>query len=330
MQSYPGSEQRRRSPRSTILAALVIGLAASGCSSGDDGSGADGGAESSTVEHVFGSTTIEGVPERIVSLNTQWTSTLLALGVQPVGYSRDSTAPNGAFPWEVELSPEAEVIDITDGVSLEQVAALRPDLILVTYLASEESVYDDLASIAPTIPALTERQVDTWQQITTTAGEFLQMPEAASDFVAEVEAEIDSVAAELPGLTGKTFLLSQYIVGDQLGVVADPEDGASLLFQRMGMSLYPPVVAEADGPGRLFVSTERLDLLASEFLVLFINGGTGNPSADMPGYDTLPSVQAGSCAMLGLDDVIALNTPSGLSISYILEILLPQLEAVAT
>lgn len=136
-----------------------------------------------------------------------------------------------------------------------------------------------------------------------------------------------AAADDLPGLQDQTFALAQYVVGDSMYIVSDEEDGSSLFFQQLGMALLPEVVSEGEESGetRVNVSTERADLLEADFLVFYVNGGDENDLADIPGFEELP----GTVAIQEYPVTAGLNTPSPLSIPYVLGELRPHLETAA-
>lgn len=313
---------------STTLFALAVGLLA-GC--GSEAEGGDTAAPETTtepvvVEHRFGTTEVDGVPERIVTIDLQWTDTMLALGVEPVGYAVDSYLPDGVAPWQ-ELPADAEQLDLTDGIPVERVAALDPDLIVANFSISDQGLYDTLSQIAPTIPDLGEEQVTPWQDLVTTAGEVLGRPDDAAALVEEVDGAVAETAAELPGLAGRTFALAQYVVGTGLVIVADEADGSSVFFQQLGMEMLPELRAEGErtGSARVEVSTERVDLLRADLLALLVNGGDESDLADLPGYEALP----GTVAVLDYASIVGLNTPTPLSLPYSLDALRPYLDDAA-
>ena len=111
--------------------------------------------------------------------------------------------------------------------------------------------------------------------------------EAMPDEIVEAtNGQIDALAQRLPGLKGKTALLSQYVFPtSQLVIVADPKDGASGLFTRLGMSLPPKLVDEAGVTGgRLILSPERIDALSADVVVLLPNGGSLDDMMKLPGF----------------------------------------------
>ncbi|TDD65286.1 ABC transporter substrate-binding protein [Jiangella aurantiaca] len=323
------SARSSRSAPVALALTLAAGLAACG---GDDdadpaASSAGADAETITVDHMYGSTEITGVPERIVTIDLQWTDVMLAMGVEPVGYSVDSFMPESGVPWQ-ELPADAEPLPVDDGPPIEQIAELEPDLIVGTFSIADEATYEQLSGIAPTIPGLDEHEVTPWQDLVRAAGEVLGEPERSEEVIARVDGEVAAAAEALPGLQGKTFSLAQYIVGDSMYIVADEQDGSSVFFQQLGMTMYGPVKAEgeATGDARINVSTERSDLLQAELLAFLVNGGDEGDLADVPGFDQLP----GTVAVLDYPTVVGLNTPSPLSIPHGLEQLRPYLEEAAT
>jgi iron complex transport system substrate-binding protein len=305
---------------------LVAGLTA--CGSDDSGASGDATklAEPVTVTHKFGSTKIDTVPKRIVTIDLQWTDVMLAMGIEPVGYTVDSLMPGSKVPWQ-KLPSGAKALPLTDGVPVEQVLALNPDLVVGSFSISDEETYKLLSDRVPTIAGPADTQVLPWQEMVRTAGKFLDEPAKAEEVVKSVDDKVASVMTEQPDLEGKTFELAQYVVGDSMYIVADEDDGSSVIFKQLGLTLYPPVVAEGKqgGQARLNVSTERADLLRADLVVFLINGGDESDLADIPGFDQLP----GTVAVLDYPTIVGLNTPTPLSIPYALDKLKPFLAEAA-
>lgn len=307
-----------------VLSALL--LAACG---GDDDGAAPGSTDAKggvTIEHAFGTTTLDEVPEVIVSLDAQWTDALLALGEAPDAYASDPNLEGGVRPWQ-QLPEDAEAIPFQSTLPLEAIASFEPDLILVSWQAPDEESYEALAAIAPTIPLLGERQVDHWQDQVVALGQALREEDEAQAFVQQVQAEVDALAAELPGLQGKTYAMINYVPGDSINVVADPEDGANLFFEDLGLGIDPDILDVADGvSGRAQLSLEQAGMLDADLLIAFSQGGD---LTELVGWDRLPAVRSGALAVLDYGPVTALNTPSGLSLRYIMDEIRPALEAAA-
>jgi iron complex transport system substrate-binding protein len=251
---------------------------------------------------------------------------MLAMGVEPVGYTVDSLMPDSKVPWQKPPSG-AKALPLTDGVPVEQVLALDPDLVVGSFSISDEETYKLLSDRVPTIAGPPDTEVLAWQDMVGTAGKFLNEPDRAEEVVKSVDDEVASVMTEQPGLEGKTFELAQYIVGDSMYIVADENDGSSVIFKQLGLTLYPPVVAEGEqsGQARINVSTERADMLRADLVVFLVNGGDESDLADIPGFDQLP----GTVAVLDYPTIVGLNTPTPLSIPYALDKLKPFLAEAA-
>lgn len=322
--------------RRVVLSAVALVLFAVpslvACST-DTGEPATAGGETVTVEHSYGTTTIEGTPERIVATSSQWLDALVELGVQPVAYySAGSYGDDrGLYPWQTDVSPDAMALSPTaeTSVPVEEVAALEPDLILGAWQIASQNDYDTISAVAPTIGPLGDTGVDRWDEQVRVLGEVLGRTDDAERIIADRNAEIEEAA--LPGLEGRTAALSQYVTNEQqVVVVADPDDGAAALFTQLGMTLPPALVAEGGASqGRVVLGPERVDALVADLLIILPRGGTEQDLMALPGFDRLPAVTGGGLAIVDFPTVVAFNTPSSLSIGYALDVIRPQLEAVA-
>lgn len=100
----------RRFPRVAVAAAAAFALTACGGGGDEPASKASGDSAAApaafpvTVEHKYGSTTIDAEPKKVVTLGLSDQDAVLALGVKPVG-SVDwfKEQPYGKWPWTKEL-----------------------------------------------------------------------------------------------------------------------------------------------------------------------------------------------------------------------------------
>jgi len=114
---------------------MTAGAAAlvSGCGSDKPGTVADDG--SVTVKHAFGETKVPGPPKRVVSAGLSDADDLLAVGVVPIAVTDwFGGEPFGVWPWAQPRLGGAQpvVLSLADGVQINQIAALKPDLIVAT------------------------------------------------------------------------------------------------------------------------------------------------------------------------------------------------------
>lgn len=153
---------RRASGRLAALLSVAVLVAAAACggsdgatggSSDDDGSVDAETAEPLRIEHEFGDTTIEGTPERVVTLGVGEHDYALSLGVTPVGLRTYYPGqPFGVWPWaQDELGDgDPELISPME-LNVEQIASLRPDVIMAMSSAIDDREYELLSQIAPTV-----------------------------------------------------------------------------------------------------------------------------------------------------------------------------------
>ena len=99
-----------------------------------------------TIDHKYGSTTIEPTPERVVVVGLREQDALLALGIVPVATTEwFGEHPGAIFPWAKDELGDATVPTVLtsgDGIEIEKVAAQRPDLILGVYSGITKKEYD--------------------------------------------------------------------------------------------------------------------------------------------------------------------------------------------
>ncbi|WP_159922756.1 MULTISPECIES: ABC transporter substrate-binding protein [Nocardia] len=307
-----------------VVTALAVSVPACGSDAGSDGG------EGVTIKHGLGETTVEGMPERVVAIGNQWLDATLSLGVTPVGYADNVSVVAGGqkVPWEPDSLSTATVLKQGSDMA-EQIAALDPDLILVPAFLVDRAMYDKLSKLAPTIGPVTENaQVDRWTDQVTALGKVLHKEDAATKVIADVETKIKDVSAEYPNLTAKTFLTCMLTGSSQLMVLADPEDGSAKLFYDLGLSMPQNIVAEAPAGGRLALSPERLSELTSDILMCGAMPEFEQKFKELPGYNDLPSVKSGGMTFLDTLTISAINTPTALSVPYVLERLNPTFAAV--
>lgn len=121
-----------------------------------------------TITTGKGPITIPKKPVRIVSLSMADTDTLLALGLTPLSATAGGK-PNTLLPWQKILQGKVEIFPAFGDLSLETVAALKPDLILASNRYGADQLYDQLSKIAPTVlykagDSTVGWGKDTWQE----------------------------------------------------------------------------------------------------------------------------------------------------------------------
>lgn len=325
--------------KSTIGRIVLVGLVVASLAACSNDSGEASSTETSrsvTIDHVAGSTTVDGTPERIVALGQQWVDALAEFDVTPVAYVSAGAQGDDRklFPWQADLREDSVTLDsaavdtMNPQPPVEEIAALNPDLILVAGVASADP-FKSLTEIAPTVFPK-EATVDRWQWQIQTLGKILDREDDAQAIITEGEAYTDGIAAEYPGLEGKTAVLSQFIVASQqLVAVVDPDDGAAQIFDSIGLSVPADLAASPDATnGRLVFSPERINELSADLVVMLPNGGTIADLQALPGFNSLPAVAGGGLSVQDYATVVGFNLPSKASIEYSVEKIRPQLDAI--
>src|SRR5690348_12418370 len=131
----------------TVLLATTT-LAACG-RDGDKQAGTAAGSSQSgfpvTLKNTFGETTITKKPERIVTLGWNAQDVVYALGETPVGMPKVTYGPtaDGVTAWDADKFDKSRttLLDTGDKYPFEQIAALRPDVILAPYEGFDEATY---------------------------------------------------------------------------------------------------------------------------------------------------------------------------------------------
>jgi iron complex transport system substrate-binding protein len=327
----------------TLVIAFLSALLLTACGSVDESgssptssgaAGVEAGALPVTIEHRYGSTTIEKPPQRVVVAGLREQDALLALGVVPVGTTEWYGEHEGAiFPWAEEAlgdAPRPEKLDFTDGLEFERIAGLRPDLIVAVYSGLTKKDYETLSKIAPTI-AQPPGQVDwgsSWQDEILTVGRAVGKPKEAEKLRDEAEARLQAAAEENPDFEGQTAAVATPYQGIW---VYGPQDARSRLLTDLGFT-FPEELEDVGGDdfgGQL--SSEKLDLLDVGALVWFANPGPAEKVRDNKVYKRLTVSTEGRDVFLPENGELyeATSFISVLSIPLLVDELVPKLAAAA-
>jgi iron complex transport system substrate-binding protein len=188
----------------TAGAALVAA-----CSSPKPGEVAKDG--SVTVKHIFGETKIPAPPKRVVSAGFTEQDDLLAVGVVPVAVTDWFGAqPFGVWPWAQPKLGGAQpvVLNLTDGIQVDQIASLKPDLIVATNAGLDQDAYTKLSAIAPTIAhSGPDAFFEPWKDQATVIGQAVFKADDMAKLIAAVDDKFAGVGKNNPQFAGKKVLL---------------------------------------------------------------------------------------------------------------------------
>jgi iron complex transport system substrate-binding protein len=341
----------RSTSRAPVWAVLLVAVAALasllfGC--GDDvdtasGSATDDPAASRTVTHRFGTIEVPADPQRIVAVGSTDADALAVLGIVPVAaYPNTGFGEGRFFPWldsrpEVAETEPLALDPTTYGVNAEQIAALRPDLIIaVNSYNNAEEQYELLSAIAPTLSASADPVTMTWQEhameIADALGRRDDM-EAVSD---AIDARIAEIAADNPSFAGASLSFGGVFSPTEATMVFGEDDYSRVFLGQLGFTIperqleeLPALAGNAgENVSQAPVSLERLDLLDADVLVLaYLDPAVAEEFTARDVFQAIPVVADGRYFEADAGIVAGLRIPSVLAIPYVLDSLVPDLQA---
>lgn len=330
--------QRRRLLGSLLAAPAVLVLAS--CSDSDSDSPAGGTPTSEpsfpvVVQTAYGEVTIPNRPERVVTLSLDYLEALLSLGFKPVG------APTG-YPFGSWVTNAIDVRDTSvfsfpvpsaGNVPIEQIASMRPDLIVGGIYSIPEETSALLSKIAPTVThddLAKDSRAGAWESLTLQLGKALGRTTEAERAVAAAFGAIDDVKKSNPNLAGKKVIFGGISPNGIALTIGDRHSGMRML-QAIGLEQADiGATAEDYGGGRLALSIERINVLDNADIVIlgaFTDELLVNVKAN-PLYASLDVVKSGRVHELNLSDLYAFNTPTALNVPALIEGLKPFLAKV--
>jgi iron complex transport system substrate-binding protein len=239
---------------------------------------------------------------------------LIALGINPVGMSAAFNQESGIHPWTATTlgSRRVELVKDTGGLPFEQVAALKPDLIVATTYNTTNNDFDTdrprLERIATVLGPTTVAQRDTWQQSTIRVGDAVGLADEARRLVADTEAKLAAVRDNHPEWEGRTYTNGPVTGPAEVWTISSTQDTSAILLGQLGLVLSPKVTAlSSPYPGRAQVSLEQLHLLEADVVMLNYFAEESRTAVEgNPLFQQLPAVQRGAYIHLTNDVAIGI------------------------
>ncbi|MFE1794689.1 iron-siderophore ABC transporter substrate-binding protein [Streptomyces sp. NPDC059517] len=335
MSSRPAdSGSRRRPGRLRLLTgalALTLMGALAACGSSDESGTQDSAAQPSDgafpakVATKFGTVTVDEAPKRVVALGWGDAEAALSLGVQPVGAS-DWLAfgGDGLGPWAKGLYDKSPQKIGTLEPEYEKIAALKPDLILDTKSSGDQTRYDTLSKIAPTVgvPKGGDQYKISWAKQTTMVAQALGLSDDGKKLIAETEKKFSDAAKAHPEFKDKTITLGSRTASAWGAYVRGT--GRVDFVERLGFKNSPAIEAKAGSAFSVPVSEENLGLLDADLTVMAPIGVTAKKISSDPLFKAVPSVKKGHSVVFDDQNISsAFAMDSVLSVDYALEHVVP-------
>ena len=267
----PEQWSRRGFLRAGAAAGLLVVAAPAACSSHKPAPTGTGGSQPVTISHVFGETTVPEPPKRVVSAGFTEQDDLLALGVVPIAITNwFGDQPFAVWPWAREKLGNAKpvVLNLDNGIRVQQIAGLKPDLIVATDAGVDEDTYQKLSAIAPTIPQSDGYAFfEPWKEQATAIGQAVFQPDRMKSLINGVDQRFAGVADKYPQFKNKKVLLLQGKL-HQDNVVATIGWGTEFL-TRMGLAVADSINPFAVDQLRAFIPRDKINpvLGAAELLI---------------------------------------------------------------
>lgn len=338
--------------RRTLLALLpVAGVSLiSACSTGPaDGAGSSsetgqGGESASgafpvTIKHALGTSKITKRPTRVATLGWSDADMVLSLGVVPVGApivdragaGNDSTDYFDAALKKIGGKQPVRYSE-ADGAPVDEIAKLRPDVILAANAGLKKQEYVKLSKIAPVIAHPVAPYTTPWDTSMTMIGRALGRSAEARQQIARTRKVIKDARAKYPEFEGVTFAWTYFKPNDasQIGLTT-PLDMRSQTMVSFGLKPSPFVLRETKDVKQFFtfVSAEKAPQVDAQVVVFQeLVKGQGDTVKKDRLLGRIPALKRGAYQARYRDlGMYGFSAPSPLSIPYAVEHFLPRLAA---
>jgi len=169
-----------------------------------------------TITHLFGETVIKEPPKRVVSAGYTEQDDLLALGVVPIAVTNwFGDQPFGVWPWAQQKLGAARpvVLSLDNGIQIDQIAGLKPDLIVAINAGVDADTYQKLSAIAPTVPQSGgDAFFEPWKDQATAVGQAVFQADQMKSLIDAVDKQFAPVAQKNPQWKNKKALLMQGVL----------------------------------------------------------------------------------------------------------------------
>lgn len=256
------------------------------------------------IIHALGETCVPENPQRVVPLDMTITELLYLAEMTPAALSETVLATYERMHPELgetfEAWRENSTVEMGFPPNIEAILSAEPDLIIGPRDLFSETLYPQLAQIAPTV--LYEPTPGDWRTRLIFAGDVLGLDDLVQAELDAYDARVDELR-ELLGDDAETITVSLVrTFPGQIGLVltgtsaADGLDSLGLSRPESQQYDYDTVLDELNGRPELLISVEELFLADAD--VVFVFGDTSE-LFDSPLWNSLPAVIDGRAYEVG-------------------------------
>lgn len=338
--------------RAVITSAPALLFALSACSTGssaDSGSAAKGGESASTepgafpvtLEHAFGRTEITEAPTRIATVGWNDHDVLASFGVLPVGATKITWGGNehGSTDWfdeaVKEIDPDAKIVryDDTDGIPVDEIAKLTPDLVLGVNSGLTKEDYQKLSKIAPTVAYPELAWGTPWEVSVKMIGKAIGRPDQAGKLIGETNRLIDDAVAEHSEVKGKSVAWLSFSPTDKSKIdIYTSIDLRPQLLRRFGMEDAEIVKKNSKGDAFFFsVSAEKARDIDADVVIFYVESDKQvDTIKNDPLLGRIPAIERGSFVASADNSVaMTMSSPSPISMEVAVTQFLPEVADAA-
>lgn len=316
---------------------MLVGLSACGTQASPDTKTQSATYEPVSVTHMYGTTKIEKLPQKIVCLGWGSTDALLSLGIIPVAFNKQETSVDGQmviFPW-IQKALEnlgahegsknyPKLLNDQESQYIQEVAALQPDLICAKISGMTQEDYEQLSKIAPVI-APEEAWMDGWVDTLDTYAKILMLEDKAREVKEHVQAQFDAVKQRHPEWVGKTYATGAFATATGWSAY-NKKDNRSVMLEGLGLAMYPGVEQAFAKETSFYLEwpSERASEVDPDLLWSWvIDAETVDMLKSDPLLSQMPALRDDHAVLVAYDTdmpyVSAMSNTSALSIPWILE-----------
>jgi iron complex transport system substrate-binding protein len=296
------------------------------------------------IEHAFGTTVLDGKPQRVATVAWANHEVPLSLGVVPVGMAAANFADedgDGLLPWVKdkldELGAETPVLfDETDGIDFEAVADTDPDVILAAYSGLSQEDYDTLSKIAPTVAFPESPWTTPWRDMVRLNSAGMGMAAEGEALVAELDSLIAQKGAAKPVLAETSVMFLTHVDLTDLSKITfyTPADTRVQFFADLGMLTPASIAAFEPDPTNPFageISAENADTFSDvDVIVTYGDQAMIDTLKADPLLGLMPAIANGAVVLLdGSSANATASNPTPLHLPYLIDWYVDQLATAA-
>lgn len=315
----------RTSSARLAVACAVAGMAMFGAAASTHASPTETTADTIVIEHAFGVTEIVGTPERVLTLGWGPTEAALAVGVVPVAIPvGDGNGGNadGYHPWVADYLDDHDLerpallsFTASGPLNFEEIAAFEPDLILAVEAGLDETQYEALSHIAPTVAHPGEAWATPWRDIIAITGHALGRADEAQAVLDDIDTTTAAAAETHPEFSGRT--ITAISIWDSQLLVWSPSEPRSRLLEQLGFEIGADDIAA----NYYLLSYEEAATITSDIVLVYHPNENARAEFEAsPAAALMTQFADGRVAtVVGEANVAAVSPPTALSWPWTIE-----------